>query len=71
MKDILVGLIWVCFTFGGGLLCLLKPEFVWHMSHWLDVKGGEPSDFYLTRTRMVGGAILFLGVIGVWDLFFG
>ncbi len=40
-------------------LCIFRPEWRWKLDHLLSVKDGEPSDIYITTTR-VGG------VIGVW-----
>lgn len=43
-----------------GILMISKPHFVWKIDHFLSVKGGEPSDFYLACTRL--GGVVFLGI---------
>ncbi|KAA8821919.1 DUF6199 family natural product biosynthesis protein [Bifidobacterium vespertilionis] len=45
-----------------GLLCLFKTEALWTIEHFLDVRGGEPTDFYLFGTK-VAGALLLVGVL--------
>ena len=45
-----------------GLLCLLNPDFVWCLQHFLDVKDGEPTDFYRISTRIGGAVFIVLGI---------
>ncbi|KAB7788670.1 nickel ABC transporter permease [Bifidobacterium cebidarum] len=47
-----------------GVFLLWKPDLVWKLEHFLDVKGGEPTDFYTGNVRLLGtlmlvGAIVF------------
>lgn len=42
-----------------GILMLWKPEWLWKIEHLFSVKGGEPTDFYLTKMR-IGGVIFTL-----------
>ena len=39
-----------------GVLMFWKPELLWKIEHLFSVKGGEPTDFYLSMMR-VGGVI--------------
>ena len=39
-----------------GILMFLKPEWMWKLEHLFSVKGGEPTDFYLSMMR-VGGVV--------------
>ena len=41
-----------------GVLMFLKPEWLWKLEHLLSVKGGEPTDFYLSMMRL--GGIVFV-----------
>ena len=50
------------FLFLWGLLMLFFPGAVWTIQHFLDVRGGEPTDFYLITTR-IGGVICMLGAV--------
>ncbi len=38
----------ICIVLIAGLVILdmVHPDFFWNLNNWLDVKGGEPSDFY-------------------------
>ena len=42
-----------------GILSLAKPELLWRMEHWLSVKDGEPTQFYLVASR-IGGVLLII-----------
>ncbi|MBQ7680759.1 MAG: hypothetical protein IJT31_00925 [Oscillibacter sp.] len=48
-----------------GLLCLLKPETVWQFQHLWTVRGGEPTDFYIVGTRIVGGIFIVTGIFSL------
>lgn len=37
-----------------GLLAFIKPEWLWKIEHFLDVKNGEPTEWYLEKTRLLG-----------------
>jgi hypothetical protein len=62
-----LGIIFFIICIGTGLLMLIKPEIMWEIRHFLSVKNGEPTDFYLFTTRM-GGIILI--IVGIVYLFF-
>jgi len=51
-----------------GILMMVKPELLWKIEHFFTVKGGEPTDFYLTWMR-IGGAIFTLASVCI--AFFG
>lgn len=42
-----------------GVLMFLKPEVLWKLEHLFSVKGGEPTDFYLSMMR-IGGVVFAL-----------
>lgn len=42
--------------FALGVLMFWKPELLWKMEHLFSVKGGEPTDFYLSMMR-IGGVV--------------
>lgn len=44
------------------------PLFFWQLKHMLDVQGGEPTDFYMTFTRIVG--VIMTGVGIFYPLFY-
>ncbi len=45
-------------------VCVFKPEWLWKADHLFSVKGGEPSEFYITTTRVGGVLGFWLSVIG-------
>lgn len=47
---------------GIGVFLLWKPELVWKLEHFLDVKGGEPTDFYTGNVRLLG-TLMLVGAI--------
>ena len=51
-------LIFFIFAFTMGFLMILAPEKLWELQHRLSVKGGEPSEFYLVSSRIMGVAIV-------------
>lgn len=59
MKDIIYGVVFLIL----GLFFLLKPELCWKISHFLDTKGGEPSDYYLNVCKCSGIFLIVVGVI--------
>lgn len=46
---------------------LFAPEFMWELEHMLDTYGGEPSEWYLKTSKIIGfvGMIVFpiLGIM--------
>lgn len=47
---------------GFNLFC---PDLVWQLEHLLDVRGGEPTDFYLKLHRIVGSVCLAAAAVGL------
>ena len=37
-----------------GPLMLIRPDIVWKIEHFFSVKNGEPTDWYLAITRLIG-----------------
>lgn len=49
-----------------GLVMLIKPQLVYMFTEsWKSNTPGEPSDLYLLNTRIGGGFLTVVGVIGV------
>ncbi|KAA8826383.1 hypothetical protein EMO92_01790 [Bifidobacterium reuteri] len=46
----------------GGFL-LWKPELVFKLGHYLDVKDGEPTDFYTGNVRLLGTLTLVAAIV--------
>lgn len=46
-----------------GILMFWKPELLWKIEHIFSVKGGEPTDFYLSMMRIGGVAFAVIAVI--------
>ncbi|MBW3091705.1 hypothetical protein KIH79_01795 [Bifidobacterium sp. 82T10] len=46
----------------GGACALFAPNTMWHIEHFLDVRGGEPTDFYIVMTR-IGGGMALVGTV--------
>ncbi len=59
MKDIIYAVIFILL----GLFFFLKPELCWKISHLLDTKGGEPSDYYLNVCKVSGIFVMAVGII--------
>lgn len=53
-----------------GLFTIFFPETVWQIQHFLDVRGGEPTDFYLITTRIGGGICVIMAAVCGGMLFF-
>ena len=45
---------------GTGLLSIMYPEKLWMLRHFMDVKGGEPTSFYIITSRISGAILIFL-----------
>ena len=41
------------------IMMFWKPELLWKIEHLFSVKGGEPTDFYLSMMR-IGGVVFAL-----------
>ena len=61
MERLVMGLAALAFI-ALGIFMLARPELCWKLEHFLDTIGGEPSDWYLTVTRLAGVVFLLLGV---------
>ena len=46
-----------------GVLMFWKPELLWKIEHLFSVKGGEPTDFYLSMMRIGGVIFAVIAVI--------
>ena len=46
-----------------GVLMFWRPELLWKIEHLFSVKGGEPTDFYLSKTRIGGVLFAVIAVI--------
>ena len=46
-----------------GVLMFWKPELLWKLEHIFSVKGGEPTEFYLSKTRIGGVLFAVIAVI--------
>lgn len=46
-----------------GVLMFLKPEWLWKLEHLFSVKGGEPTDFYLSAMRIGGVMFAVIAVL--------
>ena len=49
--------------FAIGVMMFWKPELMWKIEHLLSVKGGEPTDFYLSMMRIGGVVFAVIAVI--------
>ena len=45
-----------------GVLMFLKPELLWRIEHIFSVKGGEPTEFYLSSMR-IGGFVMAVAAV--------
>lgn len=46
-----------------GVLMFWKPELMWKIEHLFSVKGGEPTDFYLSMMRIGGVVFAVIAVL--------
>lgn len=46
-----------------GVCMLFWPKFLWKIENFLWTKNGEPSDFYLAMTRLVGTLLLVAVIV--------
>jgi len=49
--------------FALGVLMFIKPEWLWKLEHLFSVKGGEPTDFYLSMMRIGGVVFAVIAVL--------
>lgn len=55
--------IWLAFFLFLGVFMLLKPELLWKVENLLTVKGGEPTEFYLSVMRLTGIFAMFCSIV--------
>ena len=59
------------FIIAVGLFMLLKPDDFYEFTEsWKTNIDAEPSDSYLKYTRIIGGVLLAVGVVGLVGFFF-
>ncbi len=46
-----------------GLVLIIFPNAAWKMRHFLTVEGGEPSDFYMIFSRVLGVFAIAMGIL--------
>ena len=47
-----------------GLFCFFKPDLVWEITEeWKTYSGGDPSDLYITKTKLSGIVLIITGTI--------
>ncbi len=46
-----------------GLVLVIFPKAAWKMKHFLTVEGGEPSDFYMIFSRVLGVFAIIMGIL--------
>ena len=65
--EIILIVVFTLLLVGLGGIMVFDPELFWKLEHIWDVKGGEPTDFYIAKTRFVGLLLtvgtLFVGFI--------
>lgn len=62
--DILIGIVAYIAFLALTLAMMFAPEWLWKMEHKFDVKGGEPTDFYCDRMRIMGALGFVAGFVG-------
>ena len=55
--------IWIFVLFLIGLVAVIWPDKLWELEHFLTVKGGEPSEFYLGIRRVAGVFFMLAAII--------
>ena len=51
-----------------GFMGLFKPELMWKLEHFMSVKNGEPTEFYLVISRIIGALALITVIIIIFVL---
>ena len=68
MLEFTLGMI---FMFVFGVISVVKPEWMWKLKYFLDVKNGEPTEFFITFTRISGVfCILFSTLLPLFMLLY-
>lgn len=55
--------IWLIVLFLLGLVAVIWPDKLWEIEHFLTVKNGEPSEFYLAVSRVAGVFFMLAAII--------
>lgn len=55
--------LWLIVLFLLGLVAVIWPDKLWKLEHFLTVKNGEPSDFYLGVSRAAGAFFMIAAII--------
>lgn len=58
-----MNIFYVVILFVVGILAAFKPELMWKIDHFLSVKEGEPTDFYLGVSRFIGIVFVIVSVV--------
>ena len=61
-SELIKTLLLLVFLIALSLLMIGKPEWLWKIEHFLEVKGGEPTDLYLAVMRVMGTFLLIFSV---------
>lgn len=57
---IIIGMIFIAVV---GIISILYPENMWHFEHFLDVKDGEPTDWYIQTCRIRGLIFILVDIV--------
>ena len=64
MSDLIkMDYIWLILLFLIGLVAVIWPDKLWKLEHFLTVKNGEPSEFYLGVSRVAGAFFMIAAII--------
>ncbi|MCH9274960.1 hypothetical protein JS533_001480 [Bifidobacterium amazonense] len=66
-----VYIILAIFTLAFGILSIIAPEAMWKIEHCLDVRGGEPTKYYLIMQRIFGVFTVIVCIAAIGVLLFG
>ena len=55
--------LWIILLFLIGLVAVIWPDKLWKLEHFLTVKNGEPSEFYLAVSRVAGVFFMLAAII--------
>ena len=55
--------LWIILLFLIGLVAVIWPDKLWKLEHFLTVKNGEPSEFYLAVSRVAGVFFMLTAII--------
>lgn len=60
--------LWILLLLLLGILMIIKPEILWKLEHFLEIKNGEPTDLYLALMRIGGVFFVFCSVVAFFYL---